>query len=85
MRRFATVLILVVAFLIIFSPSAKANDGKNFLKLSEPRDSFMTSADRILISGETVPKSSVAIIINGHRKGKELSVGAAGVFNSSTN
>ena len=52
MKRIATVLIIAVALLILFSPSAKAEETKNFIKLSEPKDNFMTSSDKVLITGK---------------------------------
>ncbi|HHV18716.1 MAG TPA: hypothetical protein GXZ27_07645 [Thermoanaerobacterales bacterium] len=80
MKRIATVLIIAVALLILFSPSAKAEETKNFIKLSEPKDNFMTSSDKVLITGETVPKSNVVVLVNGRKEGKGFSIGAAGIF-----
>jgi len=80
MRRIATILIIAVALLILISPSAKADETKNFIKLSEPRDNYMTSSDKVLVSGETVPKSNVIVLVNGRKEGKEFLVGAAGIF-----
>ncbi|MDD4569767.1 MAG: hypothetical protein PHE70_06540 [Tepidanaerobacteraceae bacterium] len=80
MRKIATALVIAVALLTLFSPSARANDDNNFIKLAEPKDNFMTSSDKVLLSGETVPKSSIVVLVNGRKEGKEHSVGAAGVF-----
>lgn len=80
MKKTATVLAMFLAILILFSPSAKADEVKNFIKLTEPKDNYMTSADKVLISGETVPNSKVIVLINGRKEEKELSVGAAGIF-----
>jgi hypothetical protein len=80
MRRIVTVLIIALALLMLFSPTAKANETENFIKLNEPKDNFMTASDKVLISGETVPKSSVVVLVNGRKEGKGFSIGAAGIF-----
>ena len=80
MRRILTALLIAVSLLIVFSPSVMASEVKNFIKLNEPRDNFMTSSSRILIAGETVPEASVIVLVNGRQEGKELSIGAAGIF-----
>ena len=50
-------LVVAIALILFLPPSAKANDTNNFIKLSEPKDNFMTTSDKVLISGETSPKS----------------------------
>jgi hypothetical protein len=80
MRRIVTALIIAVSLVILFSPSAKADEVKNFIKLSEPKDNFMTSSSKVLLTGETVPNANVVVLVNGRKEGKEFSVGAAGIF-----
>ena len=79
MRKIATALIIAVAMLTLFSPSVIAGE-KNFLKLSEPKDSFITSSDKVLVTGETVPNTSITVLVNGRKAGEAYSVGAAGIF-----
>lgn len=79
-KKIATVMMVFIAVLMLFSPAAKADETKNFINLSEPKDNYMTSAGKVLVSGETVPNSKVAVLINGKQDPKELSVGAAGIF-----
>jgi len=80
MRRILTALLIAASLLIIFSPLVKADEVKNFIKLSEPKDNFMTSSSRVLLTGETVPNADVVVLVNGRKEGKEFSVGAAGIF-----
>ena len=80
MRRILSALLIALSLLIIISPSVEAAEVKNFIKLNEPRDNFMTSSSRVLITGETVPETSVVVLVNGRKEGRELSVGAAGIF-----
>mgnify|MGYP003788575741 CR=1 FL=1 len=79
MRKIATALIIAVTMLTLFSPSVIAGE-KNFLKLSEPKDSFITSSDKVLVTGETVPNTSITVLVNGRKAGEAYSVGAAGIF-----
>ncbi|GLI18829.1 MULTISPECIES: hypothetical protein [Tepidanaerobacter] len=79
-KKIATVMMVFIAVLMLFSPAAKADEVKNFINLSEPKDNYMTSAGKVLVSGETVPNSKVVVLINGKQDPKELSVGAAGIF-----
>lgn len=79
-KKIATVIMVFITFLMLFSPAAKADEAKNFINLSEPKDNYMTSAGKVLVSGETVPNSKVVVLINGKQDPKELSVGAAGIF-----
>lgn len=80
MRRILSALLIALSLLIIISPSVEAAEVKNFIKLNEPRDNFMTSSSRVLITGETVPETNVVVLVNGRKEGRELSVGAAGIF-----
>lgn len=76
MKRIAFAFLIAVVLIVAISPSAKAED---FLKVSEPKDNFMTSTNRIVVSGETVPRASISVLVNGRSKA-EVPVGAAGVF-----
>lgn len=76
MKRIAFAFLIAVVLIVAISPSAKAED---FLKVSEPKDNFMTSTNKIVVSGETVPRASISVLVNGRSKA-EVPVGAAGVF-----
>ncbi|HQA61223.1 MAG: hypothetical protein WBJ82_04225 [Tepidanaerobacteraceae bacterium] len=80
MRRTLTAFLIAAILLTVFSPLAKADEVKNFIKLNEPKDNLMTSSSRILLAGETVPNAKIVVLVNGRQEGKSLSVGAAGIF-----
>lgn len=79
MKRITFAFLIAVVFIALISPSAMAADEDDFIKLNEPKDNFMTSTDKIVLSGETVPKSNISVLVNGKVKA-DVSVGAAGIF-----
>ena len=80
MRRMLTAFLIAAVLLTIFSPLAKADEVKDFIKLNEPKDNFMTSSSRVLLAGETVPNANIVVLVNGRQEVKSFSVGAAGLF-----
>jgi len=79
MKRIAFTLVIAMVFITFLTTTALAADNDDFIKLGEPRDNFMVSTDKIVVSGETVPKTSISILVNGKAK-EDISVGPAGVF-----
>ena len=72
MRRILSALLIALSLLIIISPSVEAAEVKNFIKLNEPRDNFMTSSSRVLITGETVPETNVVVLVNGRKRAESF-------------
>lgn len=79
MKRIAFTFLIAVVFLALTTTTALATDKNNFIKVNEPEDNFMTSSDNIVVTGETVPKSSISVLVNGKSK-VDVPVGAAGIF-----
>jgi hypothetical protein len=65
--------------MVLISPSAKAFSDGPLLLVNEPKDNFITTTDKIIVSGETNPVTRVTVLVNGDSKAR-LSVGAAGIF-----
>ncbi|MDI3481081.1 MAG: hypothetical protein PWQ97_736 [Tepidanaerobacteraceae bacterium] len=74
-RVLLTILILIAAHFIIFTPLAMAES----VTLNEPKDNLMTTSDSVVVSGEALPNSSIYILVNGRSRAR-LTVGAAGIF-----
>lgn len=70
---------MAFAFLIFFSPSAKAAGHDQTLVVNEPKDNLMTTASSVVVSGEALPSSGISVIVNGKTKAS-FSIGAAGIF-----
>lgn len=79
MKRVSLIFLLAMALIIFMSPSAKALGPDSFLIVNEPKDNFLTNQNLVVVSGETLPETTVSIMVNGVSKSK-LSVGAAGIF-----
>ena len=79
MKRTAFTFLLAVVFITLLSSTALATDNKDFIKVNEPKDNIMISTDKIVVTGETVPKSSISVLVNGKAKAN-VPVGAAGIF-----
>ena len=68
MRRTLTAFLIAAILLTVFSPLAKADEVKNFIKLNEPKDNLMTSSSRILLAGETVPNAKIVVLVMAARR-----------------
>ena len=79
MKKYPSILIIAVAIFFLISPSAKAASTDPYLIVNEPNDKVMVSTDKVVVSGEALPESSVQVLLNGSSM-TELQIGAAGIF-----
>ncbi len=79
MKKAALTVILAILLVVLISPSAKAYSDGPLLLVNEPKDNFITTTDKIIVSGETNPVTRITVLVNGDSKAR-LSVGAAGIF-----
>jgi len=80
MKKAAHILIsALLAFIIFISPGSEAFGMDGLLNVIEPRDCLLASGEYIVVSGESLPETSIIVSVNGRRK-SSLTVGAAGLF-----
>ncbi|MCF6096295.1 hypothetical protein L1766_04645 [Thermovorax subterraneus] len=65
---------LFIVFLLFFIA-----DAKEAFVLNRPKEDFVTTQSYVVVSGETVADTSVAVFVNGEKK-ETLKVGASGLF-----
>ena len=71
---------LIMALVLVFTfitPAIASTDP--YLIVNEPIDKVMISSRKVVVSGETLPNSTVGVLLNGTPLA-ELPIGAAGIF-----
>jgi hypothetical protein len=79
MKKAALSVVLVLVLMCLVSLPAKAIDDGPLLILNEPKDNFISTTDKIVVSGETEPATRIIVFVNGDSKAR-ISAGSAGIF-----
>lgn len=69
-----TALSLFIVFLLFIIA-----DAKEAFVLNRPKEDYVTTQSYVVVSGETVADTSVAVFVNGEKK-ETIKVGASGLF-----